>query len=82
MSNYTIPIDLAHLTSIVEMCRYYFDSKYPCTTDDNCGDDMTLEDSYKQAIYNFLLMNYNKSNPLAIRLHEEVMNKLKIKSKD
>lgn len=52
-----LPIEA--LIPIIEMCKEYFDNKFTCDKDDNCGDDMSLEDVWKKKIYDKLLYLYH-----------------------
>ena len=55
----TVEIPTYSIIPIIETLRDYFNAKYPCTTDESCGDDMPIEDQVKWACYNALLAVYN-----------------------
>lgn len=64
-----LPIEA--LIPIIEMCKEYFDNKYPCDTDDNCGDDMCTEDVWKKRIYDKLINFYHEEKD---KIDERTLN--------
>ena len=82
MTNITLPLDIELVVPILEMCKEYFDTKYPCTTDDNDGSNMPIEDSIKELAYNYLLLYYNKNKPIIHKGYTNYLHKIKIKNEN
>lgn len=78
MSNAKIQlsVNLEMLVPLLEMCQEYFDSKYPCTTENNDGSDMPISDELKYISYNYLLNAYNKNKDISIECHKEFHNRV------
>lgn len=64
MSTITFGFEAKALPPTIEVYRFYFNTKYPCTEEENDGTTMSLDDWIKFQTYNHLLSIYNKSEDL------------------
>ena len=69
-------LQLGMLIPIIEVFKEYFDNKYPCTTEENDGNDMPLNDEVKFEVYNFLLSTYNNFKDISVDSYNELLIKI------
>ena len=80
-NKYTLPLCIELVIPLLEMCKEYFDTKYPCTTDDNCGDDMPINDVSKNMAYHNLLNYYESNKPIMKSQYESFLKKIEQNTK-
>lgn len=56
----TIYFPVSAIIPTLEVFKEYFDTKYPCTTEENDGSEMPLNDHVKESAYHLLLNYYQK----------------------
>ena len=76
MSKVNIEIEANMMIPILNMCVFFFDSKYPSTDESNDGTDMPIEDEIKYQVYDYLLASYNKHPELYKREYREIEEKI------
>lgn len=77
MSNIILELKLEMLIPILEMCKEYFDGKYPATTEENDGSEMSASDEAKFITYNHLLAILNNNKRVSHDSYVAFKNKIK-----
>jgi len=77
MSTITLPFEIKMLVPTLQIYVEYFNNKYPCTTEENDGSNMSVEDEVKYATYEHLLSVYNKFKVVADDEYKEMLTEAK-----
>lgn len=77
MSKLFIELEVQAVVPTLIVFANYFNTKYPCTEEDNDGVDMSAEDKAKYATYEHLLNAYNKCNSVYDDAYNEMVQKIK-----
>lgn len=75
-NNITLDFKLEMLVPTLKVYQDYFTKKYPCTTEENDGSDMPIEDEVKWITYNWLLSTYNKFKDISEEAYNEFQKKV------
>jgi len=70
-----LPVEL--ILPIGHLIKNYLNEKYPCTNDDNCGDDMPLEDIVISMAHDYLVYVYNKNTQIIDEVHQKFIEEIK-----
>ena len=76
MSSITLDFKLEMLLPTLQVYKEYFDKKYPCTTEENDGSDMPIEDELKYITYTWLLSTYEKFKDISVDAYNKFQDEV------
>lgn len=75
MSNITFQFPIEMLLPTLQVYKDYFNRKYPCTTEENGGDNMPIEDEIKFMVYDYILTIHVKNEDVSIEEYDKLITK-------
>lgn len=76
MTEIIMQLEAKAMIPILEVMKYYFDTKYPCTDESNDASSMSDEDIVKYATYDHLLNSFNKAKRVYIDEYNDAKEKV------